>query len=320
MKCSFPGCPDKPLYMERQCWAHLANKESYGSDLTQKIRSEKHLTDVNLKNADLSRSDLSGIQLFDACLEGAELVGTNLSGGDLTHCSLKNADLTKANLTGARLWNTDLNGANMAECDMNGSDLWNAKLFNVKLWCADFRSAKSITKNSFSSGARLFDNPRINEAGELSAEASYRNIKAYFMEHGMYNDASWASFKEKTMERLILKKKGDLNYLPSLIMNILCGYGEKPYRIILAALATIILFALLFFSLNAVTDIVTPDSAIKLSDCLYYSTITFTTVGYGDIIPKPQTLFRLIAACEAFTGVFLTGLFIFTLARKYSAR
>lgn len=320
MKCSSPGCPDRPLYLDERCWAHLPDKAAYIKYLALKIRSEKHLTDVNLKNADLSRSDLSGIRLFDACLEGAELVGANLSASDLTHCNLKNADLAKANLTGARLWNTDLSGANMAECDLSGGDFWNAKLFNTKLWGANFRNAKSVTKNSFSSGAKFFDNPGINETGSASAEDSYRNIKAYFTLRGMYNDASWASFKEKTMERLILKKKGDLNYLPSLVMNILCGYGEKPYRIVLSALATIILFAVLFFSLNAVMDLSTPGSALRLSDCIYYSTITFTTVGYGDIIPKPYALFRLIAACEAFIGVFLTGLFIFTLARKYSAR
>jgi hypothetical protein len=43
-------------------------------------------------------------------------------------------------------------------------------------------------------------------------------------------------------------------------------------------------------------------------------------VGYGDFIPKAHMVFRLLAALEAFCGVFVTGLFIFTLARRYSAR
>ncbi|MCX6550452.1 MAG: potassium channel family protein, partial [Acidobacteria bacterium] len=45
-------------------------------------------------------------------------------------------------------------------------------------------------------------------------------------------------------------------------------------------------------------------------DYIYYSTITYTTVGYGDFIPKPYPIFRMLAAAEAFLGIFLAGLFI----------
>lgn len=283
-------------------------------------RSEKGLAGYDLKKSDLSQLDLSGVHMFDACLEDANLVGANLANCDLTHCNMKNADLTKANLTGARLWNADLSGANLTECDLSLADLWNAKLFNVKLWQANFERAKSVSMRSFSSETGLFDKVNINETGWAQAEDSYRNLKTYFMAHGMYNDASWASFKEKVMERLGLKKSCNLNYFPSLIMSALCGYGEKPFRIISASLFTIILFALFFFSYNAIEYTGQGSSSLGWSDYLYYSTITFTTVGYGDIIPKQQAAFRLMAACEAFIGVFLTGLFIFTLARKYSAR
>ncbi|MFH0764297.1 MAG: pentapeptide repeat-containing protein [Candidatus Omnitrophota bacterium] len=283
-------------------------------------RTEKGLAGCDLKKADLSQADLSGAHMFDACLEGASLVGVNLAGCDLTHCNMANADLTKANLTGARLWNADLSGANLTECDLTGADLWNAKLFNVKLWQANFERAKSISRRSFSSQAGLLDSVKINETGSAQAEDSYRNLKAYFMARGMYNDAGWASFKEKVMERFSLKKSGNLKYFPSLAMSALCGYGEKPFRIIFASLFTIILFALFFYSHNAIEYTGIRESPLRWGDYLYYSTITFTTVGYGDIVPKPQTLFRLMAAFEAFMGVFLTGLFIFTLARKYSAR
>jgi hypothetical protein len=63
-----------------------------------------------------------------------------------------------------------------------------------------------------------------------------------------------------------------------------------------------------------------PDVTPGWPDYIYYSTITYTTVGYGDFVPKPLPVFRIMAAVEAFLGVFLAGLFVFTLARKYSAR
>jgi len=280
------------------------------------VRLEK----ARLAGAHLCQADLSGSHIFDANLEGADLLGTNLTDCDLTHCSLKGADLTKARLAGSRLWNADLTGANLSECDLSGTDLWNARLYDAKLWHTTFTDAKSLGKLSFTRSSRLLKEARIHEAGKLSAEESYRDLKRYFLINAMHNDASWASFKEKTMERLIFKKRGDLNYFPSLLMGALCGYGEKPYRIVLSAILTICLFALLYFSLNAVQSPSSADYIFKLSDYFYYSAITFTTVGYGDFVPRPFLVCRLLAAIEAFSGVFLSGLFVFTLARKYSAR
>ncbi len=335
LKCKFEGCDEHSLSLSEHCWDHLPDKEEYKALFLQKAASGRDLEGYNLKKivlkkvqlekvnlarANLSQADLSGSHLFDSKLKGADLIGTNFSDCDLTHCDLTGADLTKADLNNARAWNADLRGTNLTECNITSADLWNAKLFNVKLWHANFAAVKSITKMSFSDGSNLFKNPRINETGEIAAEESYRDLKQYFISTGRYNDASWASFKEKSMERLVYKKRGDLNYFPSLLMNILCGYGEKPYRIVLSAISAIMLFALAYASFNAVESSSGQNYILQWSDYIYYSTITFTTVGYGDFVPKPHALFRLLAASEAFMGVFLTGLFIFTLARKYSAR
>lgn len=337
MRCSYEGCPDLPLTESKHCWNHLPDREGYirhlvvkvtkGSDLSgynlkKIVLTNAHLEKAMLKKANLSQADLSGSYLFDARLDGADLVGVDLSNCDMTHACLKDADLTKSNLRHSRLWNADLGGSNLSECDLSDADLWNARLFSTKLWHVNLKDAKSIARKNFKNpGGRLLpNNLMINEDGVLSAEESYRDLKRYFLSNGMYNDASWASFKEKTMERLIFRKNRDFTYFPSLVMNILCGYGEKPYRIVLSALSAIIGYALIYFLLNAVESSVSPSYMLRWSDYIYYSTITFTTVGYGDFIPKAHGLFRLVAASEAFIGVFLVGLFIFTLARKYSAR
>jgi hypothetical protein len=52
---------------------------------------------------------------------------------------------------------------------------------------------------------------------------------------------------------------------------------------------------------------------------LYLSVITFTTVGYGDVLPIGR-LSHFTAACEALSGIFFFGLFVFTLGRRVSAR
>ena len=335
MRCGAQGCGEEALTLSKFCWEHLADREEYSNTLFKDAENKKDLSGYNLrkvvlkkarfekvlfKKADLSQATLSGAHFFDSDFEGADLIGTNLSDCDFTHCNFNNADLTKATLCGSRLWSTTLRNSNLSESDLSFVEFQSASLFNAKLWHAVLTGAKFLSSSNFSGKVGRSECCNINESGELSAMDVYRDLKRYFIANGMYNDASWASFKEKTMERIVLKKNGRFDYFPSMLMNILCGYGEKPYRIVLSAISAILLFALAYFSLDAVESTVAQNCVMKWPDYIYYSTITFTTVGYGDFIPKPHVLFRLLAAAEAFTGVFMTGLFVFTLARKYSAR
>lgn len=64
---------------------------------------------VDLRNADLSGSDFSGIQLYHANLAGANLTRTNLS----------KADLRRANLTGASLTGTNFMASNLARANLD---------------------------------------------------------------------------------------------------------------------------------------------------------------------------------------------------------
>lgn len=52
---------------------------------------------------------------------------------------------------------------------------------------------------------------------------------------------------------------------------------------------------------------------LAFSDAFYFSATTFTTVGYGDILPHGA--FRWYAITEALLGMFLFGLFISAIAK-----
>jgi len=109
----------------------------------------------------------------------------------------------------------------------------------------------------------------------------------------------------------------------SKLVDLLCGYGEDTARVILVSLLVILGSAVLYFLLG----VRGPDGVLELDlkagvqenlmrflACVYFSVITFTTVGYGDIIPIGVS--RLVAAVEAFTGAFAVSLFVVVFVRK----
>ena len=57
------------------------------------------------------------------------------------------------------------------------------------------------------------------------------------------------------------------------------------------------------------------DGPIAVFDGLYFSMVTFATLGLGDVRPV-GTVGRFIAASEGLIGAFLTAVFVFSLGRR----
>ncbi len=106
-------------------------------DVTQihpDTRSAK--TPLDLRNRQLSMSDVQGKALRGAQLQGATLSGLDLSGADLS-----GAYLTATNLAGAHLNGTNLRGADLREACLRGSILDGADLTDVNAGGADVSGA-----------------------------------------------------------------------------------------------------------------------------------------------------------------------------------
>ena len=54
-------------------------------------------------------------------------------------------------------------------------------------------------------------------------------------------------------------------------------------------------------------------------DCLYFSVITFTTLGFGDFRPL-EGWSRIFAGTEALIGAFMMALFVYTFVRRAGGR
>jgi uncharacterized protein YjbI with pentapeptide repeats len=83
------------------------------------------LGNTDLRGVDLGypkrEINLTGANLTDTDLTGANLRYINLTGANLTGANLTKSDLRIANLTGANLSNTDLRNANLSGANLTGA-------------------------------------------------------------------------------------------------------------------------------------------------------------------------------------------------------
>lgn len=99
-----------------------------------------------------------------------------------------------------------------------------------------------------------------------------------------------------------------LRYISSLIQSVWWGYGEKPSRLLLISSTTILGCTAIYFIFGS-----DPTRNDPLTS-LYFSVVTFTTLGYGDVVQHGSM--RLVAAAEALLGALNMGMFVASLAQK----
>lgn len=98
-----------------------------------------------------------------------------------------------------------------------------------------------------------------------------------------------------------------------LLLGFTLVYALNPQDIILnnQSISEISLTEMIF----AKRDISTSSILNLIGICFYFSIITFTTIGYGDISPSGNI--RIVAGIEGLLGVLMIAIFITCLTRKY---
>ncbi|MGD2249377.1 MAG: pentapeptide repeat-containing protein [Candidatus Methanofastidiosia archaeon] len=145
-------------------------------------------------------------------------------------------------------------------------------------------------------------------------EGIYRSLKQNMQRHG--NDLRAGKFFYREME---MRRKGARKTKFRLwyeIYRAIAGYGELPQNTVSVSGGIVFVFAFLFWALQCLTY---PAEHATISeqiiDCVYFSFVTFTTLGLGDIYPS-TILGKVLICCEAVVGAFLIALFVAIFVRK----
>ena len=99
-------------------------------------------------------------------------------------------------------------------------------------------------------------------------------------------------------------------------LKILGGFVKPKLIIIYITLVNIIFSAIYSNSYLKFKKSETIICGLSFGDAIYFSGLTFSTIGYGDITPCNFSKYFSIA--EGFAGIFLTSVLIVSLVRKYA--
>ena len=269
-------------------------------------------TDMPMLNFDLSRTNLAGVDLVNR--------------GHHHGFQLHNADLYRSDLSDAHCFQIDLSGSSLMKANLTGANLHCANLNQCNLLGACFERAKIEHVNWGEKLVQETDAEQVTDKDEQNdlyqqAEEIYRHLRKVAELQGLFETAGRFFQKEMLVRRYQLPELS-LQRIVSKVVDLFCGYGELPSRVIMFSLSTIFVFSFVFF-LVGISD---GSQVLKLGgdpfaedvgqffSCVYFSVVTFTTLGYGDL--SPIGVARFFAAIEAFIGSFTLALFVVVFVKK----
>lgn len=312
------------------CGTNLKGANLQDVDLSFSVLEDVNLCDSDLSNSDIVNADWRGVLLRNSDLSNVDLRETSLLQGpfsqgahkdisricDCSGANFSRADLSKTDFTKGILSKTDftdaiLKGANFCNATLIGANFINSNMENT-----DFSNAILIDSNV--SGASL-TNTNFNNSNITGIEYSGSLKKSEYIKfRGLRVENSYGSpvFKRFSQDQDYLYEYKKQN---PLIFNLwyyssMCGKSMGLWMFwsfLIALLFGVVYSNFISSDLNMSTEsFFTP---------YYFSIVTFTTLGFGDIAPN-SLVGQLWVTLEVVIGYVMLGGLISIFSNKLAQR
>ncbi len=303
--------------------SQLSGADLSGLDLSRAKLTRANLVGVNFEKTRLVSADLTNAVLHNAKLGGAELLQADLSGADLTNASIDRAGFGQATATEAVFFGAigdgaSFSGADLSESDFRAANLTNCRMREVNLTGVDFT-------NTTLEGVD-FGGSKLHKTVFRDAHLGRSVMKGV----SGYKTCDWINAEihevDFTGAWLVRRYIQDENYLHEFrtqspgherlykVWSITSDCGRSLGRWSLWT----VLVAMIYAGLYTQVSIDWGDYETPLSP-VYYSVVTFTTLGYGDVLPG-STGAQLLAMSEVILGYFSLGGMMSILSDKMARR
>jgi uncharacterized protein YjbI with pentapeptide repeats len=288
---------------------------------------ERHMAAVNLEGANLSLAHLEGAYLSYAHLEGANLYRAHLEGVDFYGAHFEGAYLKEASLEGASLRTSFFDGAS----NFNDVKLVNEKLgcvllagvhwYDMSLLRTDWAQVKMLGDENEARQPKRWDGEVKNKGEWLYdcqlAVQAYRQLAIALQAQGLNEEAANFAYRAQVLQRIVSwhqRKFGQ--YLFSLFLSLLAGYGYKLWRSFVAYTLVIVIFAATYYHFGSVMKI-----SLSPVEAIVFSMTSFHGRGFspGENIGLSNPL-TILAAFEALVGLIIEVTLIATLTQRFFRR
>jgi len=322
------------------------------TDLSDTDLERVNLADANLERANLSRACLNQANLVRARLQRANLAHANLAHANLAHAHLEKANLVFANLEDAMLPFAHLDGSNLSAANLKMAYAEDAEFRRANLFYSTLRKAilaSSDFRHANLQGANLegANMTSINLESTNVSQVKYdRHIfLGTLKESGFHPKAIGGRYVDLILDTTI-RCKGihatschggqrfklfllDQDYLEEMLQTrggriwcflwwLFADCGRSLPRWTGWSCVFAILYAGIYTTLGR-DHFLVANMRYSFITALYYSIVTFTTLGFGDIAPKTD-LAALIVCSEVILGYVMLGGLISIFSGKLSRR
>lgn len=288
----------------------LGGQDLAGAVLAGVQLASANLRAANLKAADLTDAvllfaDLSEANLSEARLGGGHLVGANLAGADLTGADLRSAQMIRTRLAGATCTRTNFQGADLSHADLSRADLSNAELGHCRLVETDLTGALLWSTN-------------LEQAAVMGLKYDRRKLSC----RGVRVDSCHgnAIFKRDAQDQDWIetyRSQSRWHYFLYVLWDRFTDCGRSLWRVCAIACCLACSFGLLYswcpWLLEESRSARTPFTPF------YYSFVTMTTLGFGDVTPG-CLLGEILVTCEVVLGYITLGTLVSILSNLVARR
>jgi len=295
-KIDLPGAYLKEVNLHR---AHLE-----GADLREANLERANLIQTHLECANLMMAHLEGANPFRAYLKGANLMMSYLEEAELRGAHMEGANLFSAHLENAKFGNTHLEGANLEKADIRSADFSDTFLQGTNC------------RKAIVDGETLIWGCKINKRG--ITEKNYTDFA------GVGLDSARIQPQIKQLLEYNVRKSNWSHWYNQLWnRNLFTKIISSPLvlRILVTFPLIALVYAMVYFYYPGCVYIYGHETQFaSFLHAIYFSVVTMTTLGFGDIAANPNsTLGLLLLMFQVILGYVLLGALVTRFAVLFTA-
>jgi uncharacterized protein YjbI with pentapeptide repeats len=275
--------------------AHMEGSELGGAHLERANCYKAHFEYSFFRDAYLGRAYFRQSYLVGANFRLARLQGTNFRYADLQRAVLKEAFMDSATtLSDAIIGNGNENGIVTADVRWNDANLAVVDWSRLKISGDEYRAKNSLEHDEI--GEHSMEKEQLSHL----AVRAYRQLAIALRNQGVNEEADRFAYRAQVMQRTVFRLQNNFGqYLFSLLLDLIVGYGFKPVRWIYIYIGIVVIFTVLH-------------SIVGMPHLPLFSAISMSVLDLHGrpFLSSPSGVEGTIAIVEAFIGLIVEAILI----------